>query len=124
MGALLTLRTELAELLAPLDLNTYTHLPGRAALPSAIVLAGSPYVESGQVFGEHFVRFEVHLSTAKGDNQSETTALDALVESAIPLLVQDGWTVESLTQPFEFDINNGAALTVAITVTAPVTFTN
>jgi len=122
MSTLSVLRTELADVLAALGVNVYSHLPGRAALPSAIVLAGSPYVEAGETFGTHNVRLEVWLSVDRGDNHSESTSVDALTESAVVALLGDGWTVESVSQPFQFEINNGAALTTAITVTSGVTF--
>lgn len=123
MGVLTAVRAELADTLAPLGVNTYTHLPGRAALPSAIVLAGSPYLEQGQTFGERLVRHELWISAAKGDNQSETSHLDDLLDAAVVALETDGWLVEQISQPFEFEINNGSALTASITVTSGVTFT-
>lgn len=122
MGTLTDLRTELTTALVPLGINAYTHIPGRAALPSAIVLAGSPYVVPGDTFGHHTVRLEVWISTDKGDNESESMAVDALTEDAVVLLLKDGWVVEQVSQPFQFEINNGAALTTAITVTSVVAF--
>lgn len=122
MSTLGDVRKELADTLAPLDVTTYTHLPGRADIPSAIVLAGSPYVEQGLTFGERFVRLEVWLSAAKGDNESESSHLDELLDAAIEALESDGWIVEQVSQPFEFQINNGSAYTASITVTASVTF--
>lgn len=123
MSVLSDLRTELADALASLTINVYTHLPGRAALPSAIVLAGSPYVEPAESFGSHIVRLELWVSTAKGDNSAEADAVDEMTDAAVVALLKDGWTVESVSQPFSFEINNGAALTTAITVTSTVTFT-
>lgn len=120
MSTLGDLRQELHDALeasADLDLNLYTHLNARAALPSGMVLAGSPYIESGEVFGEHLVRFEIWLSAQKGDNESETDQADNLLEAGMKALQEDGWTVEAVSQPFEFDINNGKAFTTSITVT-------
>jgi hypothetical protein len=77
MSTLLELRQELVSALtgSDLNLNLYTHIPGQLALPGAFVMAGSPYIEQGQTFGERIVRFEVVLCTAQGDNASETSAL-------------------------------------------------
>lgn len=123
MSTLKALRTELADLLAGLGVNVYAHLPGRAALPSAIVMAGSPYVEHGPQFGTHTVRLEVWVSAARGDNESESESNDTLTENAILALLTDEWVIETVSQPFQFEINNGVTLTTAITVTAPVTLT-
>lgn len=115
-------REELATLMGGLDLNTYAYLPGSAALPSAVVLAGSPYVELGQAFGERLVRLEVWLSVIKGDNQSETHEGDLLVESAVALLEDSGnWTVDYIGQPSDWSVNNGQAYTIPIVVTTVVT---
>ncbi|MFT4051102.1 MAG: hypothetical protein QM677_02490 [Microbacterium sp.] len=114
-------RTELATTLAPLGVNVYDHLPGRAALPSAIVLAGSPYVTPGQAYGEYIARFDVWISAATGDNNTETAQLDDLISSAVAALAAEGWTAEEVSQPFSFEINNGTAYTATITVTSLVT---
>ena len=122
MSALKNCRTDLAETLGGLSVNVYDHLPGRAALPSAIVIAGSPYVEASETFGTHLARFEVWLSVEVSDNEAITDAVDALTSAAVEDLIQDGWDVESVSQPFQFEINNNAALTTAVTVTTSVTF--
>ena len=122
MSQLGDLRQEITTALAPMDINLYTHLSGGSALPSGMVLAGSPYMESGQTFGELTVRFEVWLSAMKGDNDSETALADEMLETAMTLLQADGWTIEQISQPFSVDINNGQAFTVSLIVTSPVTF--
>lgn len=118
------LRTEIVDALAGIDLNTYTHIPGRMALPGAFVMAGAPYVEQGQTFGERIVRFEVVLAVQTGDNAAETSALDELIETAQAALENAGWLVEQISQPYGMDFNNAEGLVVSITVTTPVTFTN
>ncbi|RZU66752.1 hypothetical protein EV379_3118 [Microterricola gilva] len=122
-GDLLVLREDLVDSLAGLDLNTYTHIPGRMALPGAFVMAGSPYIEQGQTFGERTVRFEVVLCTQQGDNASETPALDELIEGAQARLEAAGWQVEQISQPYTQSFNNAQGLVTAITVTTDVTFT-
>jgi len=122
MTVLTELRTELVDALVGLDLNTYTHIPGRLALPGAFVMAGSPYISQGQTFGERTVRFDVVLATQTGGNASETSALDELIESAQAALESAGWLVEEVAQPYSMDFNNAEALVTSITVTAPVTF--
>jgi hypothetical protein len=122
MTFLAALRTELVDALAGLDLNTYTHIPGRLALPGAFVMSGSPYIEQGQTFGERLVRFDVVVCVQTGDNSAETSALDELIEGALNALETAGWMVEQISQPYGMDFNNTEGLVTTITVTAPVTF--
>lgn len=123
MGVLTDLRTDIATALAPTGLNTYTHIPGRMALPGAFVMAGSPYIEQGDTFGSRTVRFGVVLATQTGSNQAETTALDDLIEQAQAALTDDDWLVEEVSQPYAQAFNNTEALVTEITVTTTVTFT-
>jgi len=122
MTQLTDLRKELADSLSGLPLNTYTHIPGRLALPAAFVMAGSPYIEQGQTFGEKLVRFQVVLATQTGDNQSETSALDELIEAAQAALEVDEWVVELVSAPYAQSSNNAEFLATEITVTTLVTF--
>jgi len=123
------LREDLRLSLEGLELYTYNHLPAAAAFPSAVILAGSPYVEIDQTFGSRMVRLEVWLSATKGNNGSETDQVDELIQKAIDAIetydspIVDGWVVEMVSQPFQFEINNGQAFSVSLTVTASgVTF--
>lgn len=129
MSTLGNLREDLRTSLEGLDLYTYSHLPGAAAFPSAVILAGSPYVEPDETFGGRIVRLEVWLSAEKGNNGSETDQADELIQRAIDAIenydspLTDGWVVEGVSQPFSWEINNGKAFTASITVTASgVTF--
>lgn len=123
MSALNDLRAELVEALQGLDLTLYTHIPGRMSLPGAFVMAGSPYIEAGQTFGTRTVRFSVVLAVQTGDNQSETSALDDLIEGAQAALEAADWLVESVSQPYAMAFNNSEGLVTEITVTASdVTF--
>lgn len=122
MSRLLELRQEIATAIAPLDLSIYTHIPGRMDLPGAFIAAGNPYIEQGQTFGERLVRFEVVIASQTGDNLSETTALDELIERAQALLDAAGWTVEEISQPYIQDVNNSAALVTTFTVSSFETF--
>lgn len=127
MSTLAELREDLRTSLEGLDIYTYAFLPGAAATPCAIVLAGSPYLEADQTFGSWVINLQVFLAAAKGDNGSETTQVDELIQKAIDAIhdydspLTDGWLVEGVSQPFELE--NIEAFTVALTVTASgVTF--
>lgn len=122
MSVLLDLRTEIADTLGGLDLTTYTHVPGRVHLPAAFVMAGSPYIEQGQTFGERLVRFVVALVAQTGDNLSETVALDEQIEAAMAVLHAAGWTVESVAQPTAQAFDNTECLVTNLTVATFVAF--
>jgi len=124
MTVLSALRDELVAALSGLDIYTYTHIPGRMALPGAFVMAGSPYISQGQTFGARTVRFEVVIATQTGDNSAETSALDELLEAAQTALETEGWLVEQVSQPYAMDFNNSEALVTSITVTSDVTFSS
>lgn len=119
MSVLNTLRVELVESLEDLDITLYTHIPGSMALPGAFVMAGSPYIEGGETFGTRAVRFTVILAVQSGDNQSETSALDDLIEGAQAALEAADWLVESVSQPYSMAFNNTDGLVTEINVTAP-----
>jgi len=124
MSVLGDLRQEVVEALTGLDLTLYTHIPGRMNLPGAFVMAGSPYVEQGQTFGERLVRFSVVTATNTGENNAETAALDELLEAAQARLEAAGWTVESISQPEAQAFGNAEALVASLNVAALVTFPN
>lgn len=129
MSTLTALRGELVASLAGLDINTYTHIPGRLTLPGVFVEAGSPYIEQGDTFQSKTVRFGVVLCVNTGQNKDETEALDDLIETVQELIesydsaLTDGWTVEAVSQPFIQSFNNAEGLVSEITVTTVVTFT-
>lgn len=122
--SLAALREDVRKSLEDLDVYTYNHLPGSASMPSAIVLAGAPYLEADQTYGSWVIRLEVWLSAAKGNNDSETHQVDELITQAIDAIesydspLTDGWVVEGVSQPFEFTNGTGSAFTAALTVTA------
>lgn len=123
------LREDLRKSMEGMPVYTYNHLPGSASMPSAIVLAGAPYLEAGETYGSWVIRLEVWLSAAKGSNDSETSQVDELITQAIDAIetynspLTDGWVVESVSQPFEFSHGTGTAFTASLTVTASgVTF--
>lgn len=116
------LRTHLADALAPLGVTTYTHIPARMSLPGAFIAAGSPYIEQGQTFGERLVRFEVVLATQTGDNLSENSSLDELIENAQALLDTAGWQVEEVSQPYIQEFANAPSLVTQFTVSTFETF--
>ncbi len=119
MTVLSILRQEVVDALKAVDdLNLYTHVPGRMALPGAFVMAGSPYVEQDVTFDSRLVRFEVIICAPAGDNDAETSALDELIEAAMHALESDKWVIESVSQPYSMEFNNAQGLVTSITITS------
>lgn len=127
MGYLTELREELVEAMSGLDLNLYTHIPGRLVLPGAWVMAGAPYIEQGQTFEEKVISYWVVVCVPTGTNQTETSGLDDLIEAIQDALEtyeterDSGWIVESVAQPEAMSLNNTEFLAASIAVTTSVT---
>lgn len=119
-SALKELRVDLVN--AVTGITTYTHVPGRANVPCAFVLAGSPYIEGGETFAESLVRFELVLLTQPSLNGPQTDDLDLLILKSSAELAAAGWRVESVSQPRIEEINGGEVLATGINVAALVTF--
>lgn len=124
MTVLKELRGELADTIgqAVPDLTTYDHAPGRINLPALVVLAGSPYIEAGETFGEKTVRFGALLLTHPTLNDAETDALDAQIETAQHALDAAGWRVELVAQPTIQELNGSEIYATEIHVASLVTF--
>lgn len=120
MSAIATARAELVAALEAIDAKVTDHVPERLNPPAAMVVHGSPLLESGATFGSHLVRFEVWLVSKLGANARMTDDLDALIESALTALVADDWGIESVAQPFTYAVNNASFLASTITVTTSI----
>ena len=120
MSVLGELRRELADDVAgmPADLTTYDHVPARAQLPAAFVMAGAPYVEQGDTFGSSIVRFSVVLLTQPSLNADETDQLDERIETVQRRLLNAGWLVERVERPEIQDLNGAEVLATALSVAA------
>lgn len=122
MGVLKDLRAELVAALAGIDgLTGYTHIPGRMALPGVFVMAGTPYLEASDTFGERIVRFGVVVAAQTADNNAETESTDTLLEEIVGRLEdEDEWLVESVGQPYATQFNNANALVIEIGVSTTI----
>ena len=119
-GTLKALRAELVGTIT--GITTYDHVPARAALPCAFIMASSPYISAGQTFGTRQVRFGVVLLTSPSLNSVETELLDAQIESVQHELEAEGWTVEQVEQPRIEDLGDVEVLATTITVATAATF--
>jgi hypothetical protein len=75
------------------------------------------YVESGNTFGSFLFRFTVDLVMGAAANSVSSSGLDEQIENAIVALVNAGYSVEGVGQPYQLEANNGAYLTATLTIT-------
>ena len=103
-------------LAADLGIAGFSYIPGRIVPPCVMVAQGSPYVESGEVYGTFKTRFSVDLVSATAANDVTTEALDMMVEDALVSLINQGINVENVGQPYALDTNNATYLAATITI--------
>ena len=96
------------------------YLPERLAPPAGFVIPGGPYLEPGITFGAFLIRFECHLAFQGVNNESASTSVDSSVEDAIVAVINDGWAVESVSEPFEVTLGGTSFLVVQLQVTREI----
>lgn len=117
MSVLGDLRAAIAsELTLETDLPALSYIPGRIVPPIYLVSQGSPYVSSGDTYGTFRVQLSVEVISPTAANDTNTEALDTMIEDALVSLVNNGYSVASTTQPFQLDVNNASYLAATITV--------
>lgn len=121
MSVLKQLRGELVDTLT--GLTIYDHVPARASIPCAFVMAGAPYITASATYGARLVRFGVVLVTSSSLNEYETDELDERIEQAQRELESAGWLVEQVAQPEIQDLNGAEILATTITVATDAAFT-
>lgn len=120
MSVLGDLRRELVDSVQ--GITTYDHVPAAVQLPAAFVMAGAPYIEAGQAFGDKHVRLLLVLLTSPATNPAETDWLDDRIETVQQQLTAEGWTVERVEQPQLQELNGSEVLATQIVVGTDVTF--
>ena len=100
--------------------GVHEYLPSRLAPPAGFVIPGGPYLEPGIAFGHFLVRFECHLAFQGVNNESASTGLDSTIEDAVVGVINAGWSVESVSEPFEVTLGGTAFLVVQLQVTREI----
>lgn len=90
--------------------------------PAVIVIPGSPYVrrEDTDAWGHLTVRLRVVLIAPKAPNSVQSNGLDALIETAIIALLNEGIGVEEVEQPGEMTVGNSVYLATFIRITTQI----
>lgn len=101
-------------------LTTHDYNPARLNVPSAVVMPGTPYVTDGDVFGSINANYSIELIMGTAANSVTASGLDDQIENALVGLINAGYSVENVSQPYAVDINNGTYLAATITVNANI----
>ena len=110
-------RTAVAESLTAAGLRGVDHVPGRITPPIAMVVPGSPYLESsGQPFGSKTLRLDVWLVVGAGDNAVIANRLDEHIAIAVEALEDADWLIENVAQPFPYAPQGGEFLTSIVSI--------
>lgn len=116
-------RQALAELVTDAtSATTYPYLPGRITAASGVIIPGSPYLESPDTFGrgKFKARWDVVLVVQGITNETSTPQLDLAVEDAVVALIEAGYSVESVSEPFSWSPNGSNYLASTITTTKQI----
>lgn len=117
MSALGDMRQDVADVVnAATSIKSFVFAPARLIVPSAVVMPGSPYVESGSTFGTLTANFSVELIMGTAANQVVAAGLDDQIENAIVGLVNAGYSIENASTPYALEANGQQYLAATISV--------
>lgn len=119
--ALKKARQDAANVLTEQGLNAYVYSPEKFSPPLAYVIAGSPYIDSeGASFAHRRIHLEARLVTRPGSNEAQTDNLDADIENALIGLINAGYSVETVTQPYALLTDSATFTAVSIHMTTTI----
>lgn len=124
MVGLAAARAALVEQLADLDdVTTSPCVIAQITPPMVMVDPADPYVEDGDTFdtAQMFVRLNAYLLVDPAENDTETDALDALIEAV--LVRTPDWDLVRVSKPFIAALAGGRYLACRLTVKTPFTLT-
>ena len=98
------------------SIPAFPYAPGRFVVPSAIVMPGSPYVESGNTFGTVLARFQVELVMGTAANQVSSSGLDDQIENVLVAFINAGYSVDQVSAPYALEANGQQYLAATISI--------
>jgi hypothetical protein len=125
-GFLTEEREALAQLAGEtLSITAHAFLPGRIVPPCAVVVPASPYItrQTGDPFGQATAQFELWLVCNQGENEVATEQLDEWIAELCPALHDARFAVETVNEPFMYQVQGGNYLTTSILTTTGVSLT-
>lgn len=119
MTTLREIREALTSVLEPVSAPVVGAMPDRFTPPIAILVPGSPYVESGSEFGSYLVRHRVVVIAGIGEAAPTAQRLDALIEqTAAEIFDASGFYLESIDQPTLYVHGQSTYLSCVVNVSA------
>lgn len=94
----------------------YPYAPARLIVPSAVIMPGSPYLESGLTFGTLTGHFQVELIMGTAANSVTTSGLDDQIENALIALLNEGYSIEQISSPYALEANGQQYLAATISI--------
>lgn len=101
--------------------TVHPEVPDRITPPIGCVVPGTPYLEPGETFGTFTARHVVSLISRPGSNALTTAQLDKEIADTVVELVNAGYGIETVGQPYPFDYAGGQLLAVDIATTSTLT---
>lgn len=95
---------------------SFPYAPARLIVPSAVIMPGSPYLDSGLTFGTMTVHFQVELIMGTAANSVTTSGLDDQIENALGGLLAAGFAIEDVSSPYALEANGQQYLAATITI--------
>lgn len=89
----------------------------RISPPRGFVIPGDPYLSPGNTFGSFLGRWEVTLVTRGKVSETGSELIDDLIEDAVVAIVNGGYDVVTVAEPFVVTLNGAQQLAVTITCT-------
>lgn len=120
MNTLRALRADLKEAMESSGATVVDHMPERLVPPTAIVVAGSPWVEDGDTYGSFVVRYTVLLVCSQAPNAVVTDELDSALTAALVALDGGSWATERVDTPVMLSHANAHYLSVSVDVARTV----
>ena len=117
MGALVVARKAIADKLSEVGLNAHPSLPDYINTPMVLVTAGSPYVVPSDYYGNHKVAWNLIFLYESQSYEVVTDELDNMIETAILTLADEGYAVQSVNEPYTFEVGVEAYPAISMNIT-------
>lgn len=103
-------------LLVETTAQVLTYVPSRIVPPIYIITADSPYVSASDTFGQFKANFSIEIVSPVSANDTNTEALDLLIEDAVVALSNERISFSTVSQPYGLEANNATYLAASISV--------
>lgn len=100
--------------------NSWDYSPEKIVAPAIALTYGSPLLEDGTTFADYQIRFVLTLIPDVGTNEAVTDALDKFIETSVTRLLDAGYGIEQVGQPYMLDANNARYFAVDLSVLTDV----